>query len=70
MWLLVVVINNTLEKTTTPYSNRTYEHFYKCKSSVIYIHQRNCDKCVNGDDCSVGICRELFLRESTSGTQE
>ena len=40
-------------KTTTPYSNRTYEHFCKCKSSAIYTHQRNCDKCVNGDDCSV-----------------
>ena len=40
-------------KTTTPYSNRTYEHFCKCKSFAIYSHQRNCDKCVNGDDCSV-----------------
>ena len=30
-------------KTTTPYSNRTYEHFCKCKPYAIYTHQRNCD---------------------------
>ena len=50
MWLLVVVINNTLEKLLHPI---VIEHFCKCKTSAIYTHQRNCDKCVNGDDCSV-----------------
>ena len=36
--------------------------FAQCKSSAIYTHQRNCDKCVNGDDCSVVVVENYLDR--------
>ena len=40
-------------KTTTPYSNRTLEHFRKSKGSSVYQHNQNCVECANPQDCSI-----------------
>ena len=40
-------------KTTTPYKNRTLEHFEKIKTSTLFTHRANYDKCNGLGDCSV-----------------
>ena len=64
------------DKTSTTYSDRTYEHFTKIKTGTIFTHEQKCDKCVNVCNCSMSMveyCRgesTVYRRGNTCGTVE
>ena len=49
-------------KTTTPYSNRTHEHFIKTKTGTIFTHRQNCGKCTDLCSCSISLVEHYLDR--------
>ena len=49
-------------KTTTPFNNRTSEHFVKVKSSTIFNHKEKCSKCRDLPNCSVSFVEQQWDR--------
>ena len=49
-------------KTTTPYSNRTYEHLKKIKTGTIFIHKEKCGKCSDLGNCSISLVEHYLDR--------
>ena len=49
-------------KTTTPFNNRTYEHFKKVRSSTIFQHKTNCGKCSGLNNGSISLVEHYLDR--------
>ena len=49
-------------KTTTPYNNRTFEHFHKIRTGTIFTHKISCDKCSELSDCSISFMEHYWDR--------
>ena len=49
-------------KTTTPYNNRTFEHFKKIKTGTIFNHKQKCGKCGDLGNCSVSFVEHYWDR--------
>ena len=49
-------------KTTTSFATRSNEHFYKDKSSTVYLHKQNCNECGNVKDFSINFIEHYHNR--------